>query len=363
MPELDSPELLSATVAETPIDTGSQALSEALRSSFGIVKFLMAILIVIFLASGVFQVGPQERAIRLRFGKPVGEGAKALLEPGLHWSWPYPIDDVQKVSISGLQKVSSTVGWFAITREQELAGAEPYATPSLNPASEGYALTADGNIIHTRADLTFRIEDPIAYVFNFKNASNTVQNAVNNALLYSASRFNVDDILTRDVAGFRDAVRKRATELVDRQGLGVVVEQCEVQSRPPLKLKEDFANVLKAQINRGKLLNDARSHENQVMSKASADAKSRINLAQSDRVRLVAEVSSRARQFAEILPKYQENPQLFVQQRWTETLGRSLTNVQDKIFLQEGTDGNPRELRLNLNREPPKPRIEGPSKP
>ena len=105
----------------------SQALSEALRSSFGIVKLVMAILVVVFLASGFFTVGPQERAIILRFGKPVGVGDGVLLGPGLHWSFPYPIDDVQKVSITGIQKVGSTVGWFATTPEMELAGAEPMA--------------------------------------------------------------------------------------------------------------------------------------------------------------------------------------------------------------------------------------------
>src|ERR1041385_35480 len=141
---------------ETPMDAGSQALSEALRSSFGIVQVLMLILFVVFCFSGFFQVGPQERAIRLRFGKPVGQGAEALLKPGLYPSWPYPIDESVKVSITGLQKVTSSVGWFAITPEQELEGAEPFPGASLNPAMDGYALTADGNIVHTRATLTYR---------------------------------------------------------------------------------------------------------------------------------------------------------------------------------------------------------------
>src|SRR5678815_5199270 len=110
---------------ETPVDAGSQALSEALRSSFVIVKFVMGLLVLVFLASGFFTVGPQERAIILRFGKPVGEGQKALLGPGLHWSFPYPIDEYVKVSITGIQQVTSSVGWFAITPEQELAGTEP----------------------------------------------------------------------------------------------------------------------------------------------------------------------------------------------------------------------------------------------
>ena len=58
-----------------------------------------------------------------------------------------------------------------------------------------------------------------------------------------------------------------------------------------------------------------------------------------------------ADRFREILPQYQRQPSLFVQQRLTETLGRVLTNVQDKIFVAESVDGKPKELRLLLNRE------------
>ena len=60
---------------ETPVDAGSQALAEALRSSFAIVKVVMVLLVLLFLASGFFTVGPQERGILLRFGRPVGEKA------------------------------------------------------------------------------------------------------------------------------------------------------------------------------------------------------------------------------------------------------------------------------------------------
>jgi membrane protease subunit HflK len=343
---------------ETPVDAGSQALAEALRSSFAIVKFVMILLVLLFLASGFFTVGPQERAIVLRFGKAQGEGEKALLLPGLHWSFPYPIDEHIKVSIGGLQQVTSTVGWYAITPEQLLAGAEPPAGPTLNPIADGYALTADVNIIHTRATLTYRITDPIRYVFGFVNASNAVQSALDNALLSAASRFKVDDILTRDIGGFQEAVRRRAIQLVEKQDLGMLVEQCGVRSVPPRQLKDAFASVLKAEVTRSKVLDEARSYENQVTNKAGADAESRINLAQSDRARLVSDMSAQAERFQEILPQYRNHPTLFVQQRLTETLGRVFTNVQDKIFLTEGADGKPKELRLLLNREPQKPKTE-----
>lgn len=346
---------------ERPVDAGSEALTEALRSSFWIVKVVMFLLLIVFLSSGFFTVEPQEQAIIIRLGRPVGEGRKALLGPGLHWSFPYPIDEYVKVPISAIQKINSTVGWYATTPEQELAGTEEQSLPityPLNPLRDSYVLTADRNIIHTRATLTYHISDPVAYVFNFVNASNTVRNALDEALMDAASTFKVDDILTRDVAGFKEAVKKRVSDLVTQENLGIEVEECLVQSRAPRQLRDAFDSVLKAALARQKLLEDAHSEQVQISSKAGADARSLVNLAESDRSRLVNDTKSQAERFDDLLPKFRQNPNLFVQQRLTETLGRVLTNAQDKIFLKVGESGaaggNPPELRVLLNREPPK---------
>ena len=342
---------------EMPVDASSQALSEALRSSFGIIKFVMLLLVGLFLASGFFTVGPQERAIIIRLGKPVGEGAKALLGPGLHYSLPYPIEEYVKVPITAIQKVRSSVGWFAVTPAQELAGDDRNSlavTTPMDPEVDGYVLTADNNIVHSRATLTYHIADPIGFIFNFVNASNAVLNALDNSLIDAAAQFKVDDILTRDVAGFREAVRQRTADLVERQNLGVVVEDCQLESRPPRQLQDAFADVLKAEVTRHKVLDEAHIYENQTTNRAGADAQSLINSAESDRARRVNDVHSQADRFNDILPKYRANPNLFVQQRLTETLARVLTNAQDKIFVTEGVDGSPKEFRLLLNREAPK---------
>jgi membrane protease subunit HflK len=345
---------LSAPV--TPEDSGSQALAEALRSSFAIVKIVMLLMVIAFFSSGFFQVGPQEKAVILRFGRPVGDGQKALLTSGLHWSFPYPIDEVVKIPITEQQIVLSTVGWYFTTPEQELSGEEMPAGPSLNPAVDGYAITADRNIIHTRATLYYHIDDPIRFVFDFESASNTVQNALDNALLYTAARFNVDDILTRDVAGFQDAVQQRVTDLTEQEQLGIVIDQCEVQSIPPRQLQTVFAQVTDARENRNKLLNDAHSYENQVLLQSGAEASTITNEAESARARYVDSLTAEAKRFSDLLPKYESNPSLFAQLTLVQTMGQVLTNVQDKIFLPQRADGKPRELRLMLNREPPQPK-------
>jgi len=225
---------------------------------------------------------------------------------------------------------------------------------------DGYLVTADLNIVHARATLNYRIEDPVGYIFNFSAASNAVLAALNNALVQSAAQFKVDDILTRDVFGFKDAVKRRTTELLAGQNLGVVVEQLEVFSRPPLILKGDFARVTDAAQKRDTLINEARTYQNLVLSKAGADSASVTNAAESERAWYVESLKAEASRFKDLLPRYHENPQLFVQLRITETLGRVMAGVQDKIFLSDTGGGRSRELRLLLNREPQKVKKEAP---
>jgi membrane protease subunit HflK len=338
-----------------PDDAGSQALAEALRSSFAIVKFAMLLMVLAFFSSGFFTVNPQEKAVILRFGKLVGEGQKALLSAGrLYWSYPYPIDEVIKIPITEIQQVSSTVGWYYLTPEQALSGSEPPVGPSLNPAMDSYAITADRNIIHTRATLYYQVDDPIRYVFSFASASNALQNALDNALLYTAAHYRVDDVLYNDVFGFQDAVSRRVADLMEQQRLGIVINQCVVQSIPPRQLKDIFAQVTTARENRNKALLDADSYKNQVLSQADAQSSTITNEAISARARYVESLKADATAFSALLPNYRVNPALFEQQKLLEVMGGVLTNVQDKIFLPERADGKARELRLMLNRELPK---------
>jgi len=359
-----------------PDDTGSQALAEALRSSFTIVKIAMVLMVLAFFGSGFFTVGPSEKAIILRFGKPVGEGQKALLSSGrLYWSYPYPIDQVVKIPIAEIQSVDSTMGWYFMTREQEIAykttGVEPTPGPSLNPAVDGYAITADRNIIHTRATLNYHIADPIQAVFGFSadtnftyslaGVSNAAQNVLNNALLYTAARFNVDDILTRNVAGFQDAVLRRVSDLIEQEQLGIVVDNCAVRSAAPRQLRDVFTQVTTARENRNKLLNDAHSYESEVMIQSGAQATSITNAAAANRARYVESITAEAKRFNDLLPKYESNPNLFAQQTFLQAVGPALTNAEK--WIQPITEnGKKREVRLMLNREPPqsKPAPAGP---
>lgn len=333
-------------------DAGSQALSEALRSSFVIVKVVLVIMVVVFLASGFFVVQPQEKAVILRLGKPHGKGDKVLLEPGAHWSFPYPIDEVVRIPVGQVQMLRSTVGWYRTTAAMEAAGQLPPAPDSLNPAQEGYVLTADGNIIHVKGELRYRIAEPgLDYKFAFTDASNAVLNAFNNALIHASATYKADDVLSRDVGGFRERVRLNLERAIAQKKLGIAVDQIDIQATAPLKLRQAFAAVSEAEARRGKTLLDVRSAANQTLSQAQGEAAVRIARGESDTARMVQFVAAEANRFASLLPEYRKNPELFRKMRQSEALQRVFANPEVEKYMVPSRDGNPREIRIQINRE------------
>ena len=335
-----------------PEDAGSQALSEALRSSFAIVRVVMVLLVIVFFASGVFTVPSQEKAIVLRFGRPVGTGEEQLLGPGLHWSFPYPIDEVVRLPISRIQTVTSTTGWYATTPEAEATNSEPEPGPSLNPLFDGYALTGDGNIIHVRVTLRYRINNPLDYTLNYVNASNVVQCALDNSILQAAGQFTVDQAILVSVTELKETILARVRQLIDAQGLGITVETADMKVIPPRQVRRAFEDFVAASLEQRKLEDDARAYANRVRNVAEGDAKMVVNAGRTESDRLLQSVAADAQVFEDQLPQYQRDPGLFLARLQTEYLQRILTNAQDKILR---LDGGTRKMWLQLNREPLKP--------
>ena len=336
-----------APTGAAPEDAGFQALSEALGSSFVIVKIIMGILVVVFLGSGFFTVASQERAIVLRFGKPVGVGEEQLLQPGPHWAFPYPIDEVVRIPFTLFQTAVSSAGWHPPGAE-----ANPSVIPFLNPEADGYTLTKDGNLMHVRATMRYRISDPLQYALNFVNASNVVIHVLDNALFYSSEFFTIDDSRTNNQA-IKEMITQRVEALVQAHELGIKVEQVNVEAKPPLSLNASFEAVSKAEQDRGQTNQAMRTYAATVTAKAQGEANAVINAGQTERNRLILETSSELNAFTNQLVYYRANPQFWLNRTRDETAIRVFTNRNlSKKFVPERID----DIRLHLGERPEGPK-------
>jgi len=121
------------------LNSADKSLSDALRISFTILKVIMIVLVVGFLASGFRTVESGEKAVVLRFGQ-----VHRVVEPGWVWVFPYPIDELIRVPVIKRINLPVNTFWYKETREDILGpGVIPrnYRTDSLDPLQEGYCLT------------------------------------------------------------------------------------------------------------------------------------------------------------------------------------------------------------------------------
>jgi membrane protease subunit HflK len=337
-------------------DAGAQALADALRSSFNLIKLVMVLLVGAFLASGLFTVKPNQVAVKLRFGRPVGVGREQLLQPGLHWKLPYPIDEVVWIPVGETHTLTSTAGWYLVTPEEEASGQTPAALPYLRPGVDGYTLAGDGNIIHVRATMSYRINDPLSYTFRFAQVTNLLQDVLDNALAYASARFNADDALYRNKLAFQELILSRVTDSVDQLKLGVTLDLREVRTSPPLDVEASFNDVVKAQQQGDTKIREAEGYARGATNKAVGEASGIRQDALTRSNYFVQTLEKEAANFLSYRTNYQRNPELFTKRLLAETTQRVLTNAQFKTYLPARADGHPRELRLLLNKElePPK---------
>lgn len=333
-------------------DASSQALNEALGSSLLLVRILAVVLAAAFVFSCVFTVNPNEVAIVLRFGKPVGDGSDQIKRQGLHWAFPYPIDEIVKVQIGESKVIRATGAWYAISAEDEAAGIQPQPNPSLAPGVDGHVITGDGNILHVRATLRYKIVDPVAYAFQFSNVTNLLRDTLDNSIHWAAVRHSADAALYRDRVLFRDAIRKRAVDLIERHRIGVSLDTLDVEVAAPIFVKAFFDQVIAAEQDRNRRINEAQGEYDRVTREAEGEAKRARDVGLGLSNALVQAVSADAQFFSQQLVEYRRNPTLLRERLRIATVGRVLTNAQDKFFQPSRIE----ELRLNLSREPETPR-------
>ncbi len=331
-------------------DAGAQALNDALGSSFKVIKLLMILLVVIFVFSGFFTVKPNEIAVVLRFGKIRGVGTEQILMPGAHYALPYPIDEIQRMPVGQSISITSTNGWHAMS-EDDIKG-QMYST--LRPGVDGYSLTGDHNIINSKATLKFRLTAQTArdWYFNFANPTNTVASALENSLIYAAAQVTADSAIITEKARFKEIAEARLKTLLKNMRIDVSIDTLEINTEAPPMVRTIFTQVTEAQQNASKTNHQAEAYARWRTNNAAGQASIIISEAQSQSNHMVVTVQAESSRFSSILTNYLNNPDLVKQQMLAETMEKVMTRATDKFYIPSRGDGQPRELRLQLNREP-----------
>jgi membrane protease subunit HflK len=286
--------------------------------------FLLAIVLVIWALSGIYIVGPDERGIVLRFGRVVGE-----TEPGPHYHLPWPIEQVLRPSVTAIRK--EEVGFRTIDVGPPARYDEVDA--------EALMLTGDENIVKLEFIVQYKVRADATgatdFLFNVRDPQQALRAAAEAAMREVVGRTDIDQVLTEGKEGVQLEAERVLQQILDRYGTGIEVVTLKLQDvDPPDQVSDAFKDVISAQQDKEKLINEARGYANDVVPRARGQAAQILNEAEGYREAKVREATGVAQRFVALQEEYAKAKEVTRQRLYLETMEDILPGM-NKIVLDE----------------------------
>jgi membrane protease subunit HflK len=249
---------------------------------------------LLWLLSGIYIVAPDERGVVLRFGKVVGE-----TEPGPHYHLPWPIERALTPSVTAIRKEEigfRTVDVGPPARYQEID-------------DEALMLTGDENIVKLEFIVQYRVRPDATgtsdFLFNVRDPEGTVRAAGEAAMREVVGRNAIDEVLTEGKAEVQVEAQRVLQEILDLYGSGIEVVTLKLQDvDPPNQVSDAFKDVISAQQDKERLINEARGYANDVVPRARGQAAQLVNEAEGYREARTREATGGAKRFIAIQEEY-----------------------------------------------------------
>ncbi len=328
-----------------PADAGGRALNDALAAAFRVLRGVMLLLVVVYLASGVFVVKQHEKAMVLVLGKISGLGGERVKGPGVHWTWPRPVSEIIVLPAERVQTLNVDSFWYRREADFQDNAAPPSA---LRPDSEGYLITGDANLLHTRWAVRYTLDQPEAAAFGWASLESALRQELERAVSRAASRTPIDRALRTDVEAFRAAAESEFRSRCEALNLGVRVQGVDLTAATaPPQVAEAFENVTKSEMDRSKQVSEARAYAERTKNEAVGEAEKRIAEGRAYQQKIISETASEADYFEKVLKQYLLNPAVVRGALLRAGVQRALSTVEQKYV----TPGRGEEVRVLLSPE------------
>jgi membrane protease subunit HflK len=290
-------------------------------------------------STGFYQLQPGEAAVILQFG----ERNRTVLDPGLKWHPPVPIETLEIVNVSEILKESFGVRASPPppARPPDSVELKDEDTPAHGAAVatfENAMQTADSNIVNLGYVLQYKIDDAFAYLYAMANPSETLFDATRSAVREVVGRMTVDEVLS----SHRKEIEKQASEILRARlreygakldaGPAFKVSGIRLQVvQPPAQVQQAFDDVISARQDEERAVSVAHGDEREMLEAADAKATELEQSSLAYKETKVLEAQGRAGRFKALQAEYSRAPEVTRNRLYLETMQEVLPGVEMMI--------------------------------
>ncbi len=298
---------------------GPQMPQISFRQFGGGIGALLALIFIVWLASGFYIVDANQRGVVLRFGNFV-----QTTDPGLRWRLPYPIESNEIVDLTGVRTVE--VGYRGTERNKVLR--------------ESLMLTDDENIINIQFAVQYVLNSPENYLFNNRFPDESVIQAAESAMREIVGRSKMDFVLYEGREQIAASALESIQKILDRYETGIQVSRVTMQNaQPPEQVQAAFDDAVKAGQDRERARNEGEAYANDVIPRARGTASRLIEEANAYRERVIANAQGEASRFTQVLEEYRRAPEVTRERMYLDTMQHVMSN-SSKVMVDAKGNGN-----------------------
>ncbi len=300
-------------------DKLKQAMPGGAMGGRGIV-LLVVLAVVGWLATGFYKVEPDEQGVVLRFGKYI-----KTTNPGLNYHLPYPIESAFTPQV--LAEHQEDIGFRKRQRGSSVT--------KTNVPNESLMLSGDQNIVDVQFTVLWVISDANKYLFNLADPRKTVRIVAEAAMREHVGLSRGEDVRTKKRLEAESAVKELMQKTLDNYDSGILITGVKLEKAdPPPSVIDAFEDVQRAQQDRRKLENEAKSYANKRLGDARGRSAQVLEAAEAYRKQTVAQADGEAQRFISIYDEYKLAKDVTRRRMFLETMEKVLSR-SNKIIIEK----------------------------
>ena len=289
------------------------------------IGLILIILAFVWLASGLYRVGPDEQGVVLRFGKFV-----KTTQPGLHYHIPIPVETVQTPKVTKVNRID--IG-FRSERDSGFSQGGGVA----DVPQESLMLTGDENIVNIDFSVFWVIKDAGKFLFEIQDPEGTVKAAAETAMREVIAKSKIQPVLTEGRAQIEIETQEIIQSILDEYNSGIQITQVQTQKAdPPDQVIDAFRDVQAARADMERSKNEAEAYANDVIPRARGEAAKIMQAAEAYKQRVVAASEGEASRFVSIYNEYAKAKQVTKDRMYLETMEKVLADI-DKVIIDKNS--------------------------
>jgi len=295
------------------------------KSNLPGVPLIIAILLAIWLLTGIYIVAPDEAGVVLRFGKMI-----STTGPGPHYHLPYPIETVFKPKVTKVRRLE--IGFRTISAGQP-------ARYQRVPA-ESLMLTGDENIVDVQFIVQYQVKNAADFLFNVYDVERVVRNASEASMRQVVGKNKIDEALTEGKFKLQQDTKVLLQDVLDKYQAGITIVAVQLQDvHPPQEVIQAFKDVASAKEDKIKYINDSQGYANDILPKAKGRAAEIVNEARAYQQTKINYAQGDANRFLQTLKEYQNAKEVTRDRLYLETMEKVMSESKKIIVPSKVGEG------------------------